>query len=163
MDLDGILHGHGPGAQWFATATVGTVVEAVGPRGKIELVDCDWHLFVGDESGLPAFAELAAAIPAGSRARAIVEVTGPEDEIELPATCTTWVHRGRHAPGTAELLGAAIGTAELPPGRGQAYLLGESRSVVVLRAALAERGLVGPQVLLKGYWNSGPGRANATS
>jgi NADPH-dependent ferric siderophore reductase len=162
VDLDGILHGHGPGARWFATATVGTVVEAVGPRGKIELADCDWHLFVGDESGLPAFAELAATLPAGSVARAIVEVTAADDEIELAATSTTWVHRGDHAPGTPQLLVAAIAAAQLPTGRGQAYLLGESRSVVVLRAALGQRGLIGAQVFLKGYWNGGPGRANAT-
>jgi NADPH-dependent ferric siderophore reductase len=162
LDLDGILHGHGPGAQWFASAREGDVVDVVGPRGKIEIEEgADWHYFVGDESGLPAFAELVAGLPAGAVARVLVEVTSAADEYPIKSVAdvqTTWIHRGSGPAGTTDLLAAAIRAAELPDGVGQAYLLGESRSAVVLRGVLGERGLVGQQVFLKGYWNSAPMR-----
>ncbi|MCW2527755.1 MAG: putative siderophore-interacting protein, partial [Pseudonocardiales bacterium] len=149
-------------AQWFASASEGDVVDVVGPRGKIEIeTGADWHYFVGDESGLPAFAELIAGLPAGAVARALIEVTSAADELALESDAdvqTTWIHRGSSPAGKSELLATAIGAAELPTGVGQAYLLGESRSVVVLRGGLGERGLLGPQVFLKGYWNSAPMR-----
>ena len=34
VDLDGILHGHGPGARWFAEAGPGTVIDGVGPAAR---------------------------------------------------------------------------------------------------------------------------------
>ncbi len=154
VDLDAILHGHGPGARWFAEAVAGTRVTVVGPRGKMAVTRADWHLFLGDESALPAFAELSAALPAGARTVAVVEVDGAEDELELPGD-VHWVHRGAVAPGGHRLLADALAAVELPPGAGQAFLLGESRAVVALRPLLHERGLVGPQVTLKGYWNVG--------
>ena len=157
IDLDGILHGHGPGARWFAGARIDDEVDVVGPRGKIELAAADWHLFVGDESGLPAFAELLAVLPDEATALALIEIPDATEEVALPGGPSTrirWVHRDGRPAGGSELLGAAIEAADLPAGVGQAYLLGESRSVVVLRRVLGGRGLVGAQVFLKGYWNT---------
>src|SRR5438046_9993940 len=83
IDFDGILHGHdGPGAAWFERAHVGDAVEVVGPRGKLVVhPSADWHLFAGDESGLPAFAELIRGLPAGS-AVTVVEVADGAEEID---------------------------------------------------------------------------------
>ena len=155
--LDGVLHGAGPGAAWFAGAAVGDEVDVFGPRGKIVPADTDWHLFVGDESGLPAFQELAAALPDSARAVLVVEVADAGEEQPVPAragTAVTWIHRDGRPGGGSDLLSAALVDVRLPDGPGQAYLLGESRSVVALRPALAARGLSGSAVFLKGYWNA---------
>ena len=58
LDIDALVHPHGPGGQWAGTVEVGDSVELFGPRGHLELRPAAWHLFVGDEAGLPAIAAL---------------------------------------------------------------------------------------------------------
>jgi NADPH-dependent ferric siderophore reductase len=160
MDVDALLHGHGgPGAQWAATAAAGDHVQFFGPRGKLELRDADWHLFVGDESALPAFAALIEALPPTQRAIALVEVGDASGEIGVErdrgGLAVRWLHRGDVPPGTPDLLAAAIDELQTPPGTGRAYLLGESRAVVSLRTHLAAHGIGVGETYLKGYWNVG--------
>ena len=160
IDVDALLHGHGgPGARWAATANAGDPVQFFGPRGKLELRDADWHLFVGDESALPAFAALIEALPPTQRAVALVEVGDASDEIGVErdrgGLAIRWLHRGEVPPGTPNLLAAAIDELQTPPGTGRAYLLGESRAVVSLRSHLAAHGIGVGQTYLKGYWNVG--------
>ncbi|PZS31814.1 MAG: siderophore-interacting protein [Pseudonocardiales bacterium] len=156
FDLDVLLHGHGPGATWGATAVRGDTVEFQGPRGKLELSCADWHLLAGDESALPAIAAVCEALPATEAAIAFVEVGDGSDELPLPAaTQVHWVHRDGADIGTPALLGAAIAAPPIPPGRGHAYLMGETRSMVALRALLEARGVAHEAIFVKGYWNIG--------
>jgi NADPH-dependent ferric siderophore reductase len=169
LTLDVVRHGEGPGERWVAAARPGDRIEGVGPRGKIFLVPAaDWHLFVGDESALPAFFAMAGALPASARALLILEVPGPGDEQELVTAASagvTWLHRdgpGQQArqAGDPAALVAAVAAAVLPSGHGHAYLAGEAAVVLALRAALAGLGLAPEQVSPKAYW--GRGRANAS-
>ena len=153
LDLDVLLHGDGPGSRWGAAAAPGDEVEFQGPRGKLELRPAPWHLLAGDESALPAIAAIVAALPPEQPAHAFVEVTDAADE--LPAVPVTWLHRGDGPPGTADVLGPALSTFPLPPGDGRAYLLGETRAMVVLRALLEGRGVAHESIFVKGYWNLG--------
>jgi len=160
IDVDALMHGHGgPGAQWAATAVAGDHVQFFGPRGKLELRDADWHLFVGDESALPAFAALIEALPPTQLAIALVEVGDASDEIGVERAhgelAIRWLHRRDVPPGTPELLAAAIDELQTPPGTGRAYLLGESRAVVSLRSHLAVHRIGVGETYLKGYWNVG--------
>lgn len=162
--VDGILHGHGPGARWFAEVHPGATIEAVGPRAGVEPADADWHLLVGDESALPAFAEVLGVLPPGVPAVALVEVTGADDEVAVPSRAALdlrWIHRRTEAPGGVRLLAGAVSalSGSVPAGRGHAYLLGESRAVVALRPGVAELGLDPDAVYVKGYWNAVPLRA----
>ena len=158
FDVDALRHGTAPGAGWAATAKPGDDVQFFGPRGKLELRAAAWHLFVGDESALPAIAELATAVR--TPAYALIEVGGPDDELPVAAE-VRWLHRdttrsgGATPPGTAELLAAALDAYSPPPGDGHAYLLGESRVVAALRPGLHALGLGNEQLYVKGYWNVG--------
>jgi NADPH-dependent ferric siderophore reductase len=154
IDLDVLLHGHGPGSAWAAAARPGDEVQLQGPRGKLQLTAADWHLLIGDESALPAIAAISAALPAGEAAQAIIEVAGADDELPLAAD-VRWVHRGERPAGHAELLEGALADHPLPPGRGHGYLLGETRAMVALRARLEARGLPHEAIFVKGYWNLG--------
>jgi NADPH-dependent ferric siderophore reductase len=153
LDLDVVLHGAGPGAGWGATAAEGDEVEFHGPRGKLELRPAAAHLLIGDESALPAFAAIRAALPDHEPATAVVEVTDATDELPIAAP-TTWVHRGARPPGGAELLLAALAQHPVDP-HARAYLLGETRAMVALRAHLEERGVEHDAIFVKGYWNLG--------
>jgi NADPH-dependent ferric siderophore reductase len=163
IDLDVHLHGVGPGATWGATAAAGDPVEFQGPRGKLSIRPAAWHLLCGDESALPAIAAIAESLPAGEPAIAIVEITDAEDELPVNAQ-TQWVHRGERRPGDPELLAAAASELALPPGAGAAYLMGETRSMVAVRAVLEARGLDHDAIFVKGYWNIGrPDRISGQS
>jgi NADPH-dependent ferric siderophore reductase len=152
LDLDVLLHGDWPGSTWGATAAPGDQVRFQGPRGKLELTSAEWHLLVGDESALPAIAAICEALPPTEPALAVIEVQDGSDELPVPAG-VQWLHRGDRPPGTPDLLLPAVESVALPAGRGHGYLMGETRSMVALRAVLEERGLAHESIFVKGYWN----------
>jgi len=162
LTIDVVRHADGPGERWVAAARPGDKIEGIGPRGKIFLnPDADWHLFIGDDSALPAYLAMAGAVPAGARALVILEVPGPDAEQDAPAGAeVAWLHRDGRPAGDPAALVEAAGTVALPPGRGHAYLAGEATVVLRLREALAARGLAAEQISPKAYW--GRGRANAS-
>jgi NADPH-dependent ferric siderophore reductase len=152
--LDGVMHGHGPGASWFVTAQPGVEIDVIGPRGKIELAaSADTHLFIGDESGLPAVAELLASLPNDARATAVIEIASAAEEQLIENADIRWVHRNGQPPGRPELLTAALALLDPIGAPVQAYVLGESRTVVALTPALAALGVSRAQTFVKGYWN----------
>jgi NADPH-dependent ferric siderophore reductase len=153
LDLDVLLHGTGPGAQWGGAAQPGDAVEFQGPRGKLELRSGTWHLLVGDESALPAIAAICEALGGREPAVAVIEVQDRTDELPVPAD-VRWVHRGETPAGGAELLTAALDGLKPPPGA-HGYLMGETRAMVALRAVLEDRGIEHDAIFVKGYWNLG--------
>jgi NADPH-dependent ferric siderophore reductase len=153
LDLDVLLHGEGPGARWGGAAQPGDEVEFQGPRGKLELRTASWHLLVGDESALPAIAAICEALGGREPAVAVIEVQDAADELPVPAD-VRWVHRGDAAAGGAELLSAALDGLNAPLGA-HAYLMGETRAMVALRALLEQRGIEHDAIFVKGYWNLG--------
>ena len=164
LTLDVVRHAGGPGERWVAAARPGDRIEGIGPRGKIFLAEAaDWHLFIGDDSALPAYLAMAGALPAGARALVILEVPGPGSEQDLATAAdaeVTWLHRDGGPAGDPAALVAAAAAVTLPPGRGHAYLAGEATVVLRLRETLAARGLAPEQISPKAYW--GRGRANAS-
>ena len=154
IDLDVLVHGHGPGSAWGATVTSGSEVEFAGPRGKLDLTPAAWHLLAGDESALPAIAAICEALPSGEPAIAVIEVTDAADEVALPAD-VQWVHRGAIAPGSADLLAQALHRLDLPAGAGHGYLMGETRAMVTLRGVVETIGIAHEAIFVKGYWNLG--------
>jgi NADPH-dependent ferric siderophore reductase len=164
LTLDIVLHGDGPGERWVRSARPGDRIEGIGPRGKITTsATADWHLFIGDESALPATFAMTQALPADSSATLVLEVPEDSDEQDLPAAASTrisWLHRLGGPAGDPSALAAEAAEVEFPAGRGHAYLFGEATVVSRLREILAERGLGQDQVSPKAYW--GRGRANAS-
>src|SRR5450755_1332223 len=96
LDLDIVMHGYGPGAAWAASVAVGDDVEVFGPRGKVRLADAGWQLFAGDESAIPAIAEMIAALPPGTAGTALIEVADADDEQPIVGPeqlGVRWLHR----------------------------------------------------------------------
>src|SRR5215469_18039 len=64
LTIDVVRHGDGPGEQWVRSARPGDRIEGIGPRGKITTsLDADWHLFLGDESAMPAVLTMTESLP----------------------------------------------------------------------------------------------------
>jgi NADPH-dependent ferric siderophore reductase len=164
LTMDIVLHGDGPGERWVRSAQPGDKIEGIGPRGKITTsATADWHLFLADESALPAAFAMTEALTDGSLATLVIEIPEEDDEQELSSAATTrisWLHRLGAPAGEPERLAAEAREVEFPVGRGHAYLLGEAKVVLRLREILAERGLSEDQMSPKAYW--GRGRANAS-
>jgi NADPH-dependent ferric siderophore reductase len=162
LTLDVVLHGDGPGERWVRSAQPGDRIEGIAPRGKITTSPAaEWHLFMGDEAALPAIFAMTESLPGDSVATVVIEVPDAEDEQELSAparTRVTWLHRLSGAAGEPAALASEAAEVELPPGAGQAYLLGEAKVVLALREVLAGRGIRPDQMSPKAYW--GRGRAN---
>jgi len=161
--IDVVLHGDGPGERWVRSARPGDRIEGIGPRGKI-FPDpaADWHLFMGDESALPAILAMTESLPGDSDATLVLEIPEAADEQEVLAAARTrvsWLHRLGGPAGDPAALAAEAAEVELPPGNGHAYLLGEARVVLAMREVLQGRGLPPEQMSPKAYW--GRGRANA--
>jgi NADPH-dependent ferric siderophore reductase len=155
LDIDLFLHDYGgPGSNWAHQAHPGSTAEFIGPKGKLELRPADWHLFVGDEASLPAIADLTEALGGDQISIALLEVTDEADQLPLVATDVRWLHRRTEPPGTPQFLTGALRDLHPPQGVGQAYLFGESRTMVALRPLVAELGVTTERVFVKGYWNS---------
>ena len=160
VDLDISRHSDGPGARWATEVAPGDEVDAIGPRGKVVLDgDADWHLFIGDETFVPAVAAMVEAVPGGRPALAVIEVDGSIEEQPLSADPCVWVHRGDGPLGDPALLTGAASAIDLPPGRGHAYVAGEKQVVAEVKAVLLGRGMTAEQVSAKSYWRLGVANA----
>jgi NADPH-dependent ferric siderophore reductase len=163
LDVDLLLHPHGPGGRWASTVAVGDELMFFGPRGHLELRSAGWHLFIADEAGLPAVASILESLPAGERAVVLAEVGDGSDRVPLvrPAAETDlrWLIRAGRPPGTVTLFERELDGLHAAAPAGRAYLLGESRAMVALRPHIVALGIPGDHSYVKGYWNLGRGAA----
>lgn len=152
LDLDFVLHDEaGPASDWAKRAEVGDMLILVGPSPAYQPdPTADWYLLAGDETALPAIANILDALPDAAVTRVFVEVADAEEEQPLPAA-VTWAHRA-----AGESLTAAVAAADLPTGRVEAWLAGERSAMVTLRAHLLdERGFDRRGVRPTTYWRRG--------
>jgi NADPH-dependent ferric siderophore reductase len=159
LDVDFVLHGDSPATRWARAAKPGDVLDIMGPRGRIVVDhDAEWHLFSGDETCIPAIAGMIESLAPNTRAFAFIEIGGQAERqaIETAADLTLeWLDRGGAHPGPNRLLIDRLAAFELPPGRGQAYVIGETSNVRAQRQALIGRGFPREAIAAEGYWRPG--------
>lgn len=164
--IDFVVHasgadgGAGVAGPWAAGARPGDVIHLRGPNGGyVPDPAADWLLLVGDEAGLPAIATALESLPAGVRAVALVEVDGPDDELEIQTLGDVeirWLHRGDAPAGTTSLLDDTVRALEWPAGRVQAFVHGESALLKSVRPhLLGERGVARADISVSAYWRRG--------
>ena len=97
LAIEFVIHDAGPATRWAEQAKPGQTLQIGGPRGSFVIpTDFDWHLLIGDDTGLPAIARRLEELPAGTRAVALIEVDGPEDHVAIDSVADVtvqWVHR----------------------------------------------------------------------
>jgi NADPH-dependent ferric siderophore reductase len=157
IDLDVVLHEPGgAGSRWAERAQLGSPVEFIGPCGKLELHPADWHLFVGDETSLPAISALCEALSEHEAATAVVQVTSDDDQMHIVCDDVRWVIQDEAPADGVDLLRAAVDDFALTTSNGRAYLLGELQAVRILCDGLAARGLERDRIFAKSYWRARP-------
>lgn len=167
--IDFVVHGeHGVAGPWALKAQPGQPVYLMGPSGAYAPdPSADWHLLAGDESALPAIAASLETLPAGAVARVFVEVSGPDDEIELRTAADLdvyWIYRGGRADlvledraGDHAPLIAAVKEARWLSGQVQVFIHGEAQAVMHnLRPYIRkQRGVDAKWASISGYWRRG--------
>lgn len=143
-----------------ASAAPGDDLTLLGPGGAYApRADAEWHLLVGDDSAVPAIAAALEAMPAGAPVRAVVEVGGPDDELELTTRGDldlTWLHRDNPGYRVDGTLVDAVRSLAFRPGRVQVFAHGELAAMRELRPhLLRERGVDIELLSLSGYWRRG--------
>lgn len=157
--IDFVVHGDkGIAAPWAAHAEPGDILTLSGAGGGYRPdPDCDWHLFAGDESALPAICSALEALPADARGVAYLETSDPGEYLDATppgGVEINWLHRPE--PGTQpQLLADAILAGPWLPGRADVFAHGERESMKAIRAALKTRRGEDDQVSLSGYWAYG--------
>ncbi|MGK5682600.1 siderophore-interacting protein [Actinoplanes sp. URMC 104] len=150
LDIDFVLHEHGPGGSWAARAEPGDKVGILGPRGSTLVpYTFDWYLLGADETALPALAAWLERLPAGVRTMAYVEVADAAEEQQLAAE-VRWLHRDR-----GETLASVLSTVELPPGDGYVWVAGEATGLKPIRRHIRARGHNRDWAEIDGYWKRG--------
>lgn len=157
--IDVALHGSA-GASRLHESVPGDVVEAIGPRGKVHLVDdAEVHVFLGDLSYLPAAYAMAEAVQAPATAVVVLAVAPGTDRLPLTAAAcpqgSLWVDSASDDAATGRALLDASGLAEPQVGH-VAYAGGEMTMVSTIRSALTrDHGWDRESVLPKPYWRRG--------
>jgi NADPH-dependent ferric siderophore reductase len=124
VDVDFVLHGAtGPASAWAESAAIGDEVVLIGPNARFPgpTGGYEWHppvdasclLVAGDETAVPAICAIVESLPAGQRARVLLEVpeAGDVQELVTPAGVeVTWLPRstGAGAAPRGALLTAAV-------------------------------------------------------
>ena len=159
VDIDFVLHGDGASAKWLDRVRIGDRLIAMGPRGHVTLAQgVDLHLFLGDETCIPAIAAMAARLKPTARAVALIEVKDEADEqpIASPADLTLgWLYRRAAPAGSVHLLHKAVEGLSLDPMSTHAYVIGETSQVRAVRHHLIDRGLPKTRISAEGYWRPG--------
>ena len=162
IDIDFVLHEvYGFGSEWAERAEPGMIVAMWGPRvGYNPHDDVEWQLLVGDETAVPAIGAILEALPAGAKARAIVEVADASDEVDFPTAAeveTTWLHRAEGERGKPDLLMDAVRALPFPEGPIYVWGAGEIGFTTQFgRYLRRERGLKTPSISAIGYWRIEP-------
>jgi NADPH-dependent ferric siderophore reductase len=160
LDVEFVLHGDGPAANWAASVRAGSTLLIGGPRGSALVPPrVDGYLLVADETGLPAVARWLESLPTASPVTAILEVADADQEIALPTAASlslTWVHRNGRAPGADSLLLAALERHPRPSGDFFAWVACESAQSRAIRKFLEDvYRLDADSLRTAGYWKRG--------
>lgn len=158
LDVEVVLHGHGPLSTWAEAAKPGDRA-AVSGTGRGYEIDTAARSFLlaGDESALPAIGVLLEALPAEARVQVLVEVRHLAARLELPAhpgaTVQWYPLETGSRPGDSVV--AAVCGAQLDTDV-RVWAAGEAAAVQRIRRHLfSEREMPRSRAVVRGYWKHG--------
>lgn len=164
LDIDFVLHSHGPAGRWATRARVGDRLAMLGPAPGYAIdADAAWFLLIGDDTALPAFETILEELPATARALLLVEVSDMGEARPLRSAADIdirWLPRGDDPRRAGEALLAALrDTSALLQGLGsnpgRVYVGCEARAMRQLRHRLLDAGIDRTRLVTRGYWQLG--------
>lgn len=153
LDLDFVVHGHGPAGNWARDAQPGAVLHLAGPKiSTLPPVGAPWWLLAGDETALPAIGRFVQTHDDPAALHVFALVDGPDEEqADLPGV--RWVHRRPGEP-DGSVLAEAVAAHAPRDAQGWMWIAGEAAIVRDLRAVSKELGIAKPMLDASGYWRS---------
>lgn len=155
IDVDVVLHASGPGTTWARTVEPGDRVGLDHARSWYRPdPSSEWHLLVGDLSGLPALARIISGHATGTPATAVVEVADRGDLDYLPThpdvdvVATIGTGNGQARSRLAEL----VRNLPAPAARGYCWFAGEAAESRAVRKHVRRLGWTIEQYDITGYW-----------
>lgn len=158
LSVDVVLHATGVASDWAANVTPGSPCAVSGPGRGYEVDPTAAHfVLVGDETALPAIAQLLESIPPHATIRVDVEVAAPDGRIALPAhpgATVAWHDLTDPGdPGAAMV--AAVRALDLGDDA-HVWVAGEAASVQRIRRYLFDDvGVSRSRATVRGYWKRG--------
>lgn len=155
LDLDFVLHGAGPAAQWATAAVPGSELWLVGPKSSVILPErLDWLWLIGDETALPAIGRFLDERPSNAAVRLTLLVPSKASEQNLHLGPDDEVHWLYGSATDRQLLETFVREQDIPSGEGYFWAAGESRTLLPLRRfARTTLGLPASQINITGYWH----------
>lgn len=159
LTIDFVVHGdEGIAAPWAGSCEPGDQVSLSGAGGAYRPdLTADAHVFLGDESALPAINAALEALPATAAGVAFLEVSDVSGALDAPVPDrveVVWLKRDD--PGSRpELLARSLLGHPWPAGRVDVFAHGERESMKAVRRALAGLRSETDQVSISGYWAYG--------
>lgn len=154
LDIDFVVHGHGPASRWAERVQLGDRVAVGIPRASYRVEpEAAALVLAGDESALPAIATILESRPAGLPTTVLVECHDHADEITLAdGVAVQWLHRDGAPAGTR--LEQALAGVELPAGAA-VWVATEAHAVRRIRDLLLQtHGLPRESLVTRGYWRT---------
>jgi NADPH-dependent ferric siderophore reductase len=160
LELWVVVHAGGIASDWVANASIGGEAAVSGP-GRGYGIDADAPSFLvgGDESAIPAIAQLLVALPDPTPVDVHIEVARPDARLALPEHPSATISWHDLAPGgrSGDALFAAVQAADIDPGA-RVWVAGEAAAVQRIRKHLFEdRAFPRNQTTVRGYWKHGRG------
>ena len=160
LDVEVVIHSHGPASDWAAVASSGIPVAVSGP-GRGYAVDAEASHFViaGDESAIPAVRQVLDALPLHASALVFIEVSRPDARTHISdrvAAPITWLDLDDDAPPGSQLVAAMQDTPLHADMR--IWAAGEAASMHRIRRYCFEAvGIPRTHCTIRGYWKHGRG------
>jgi len=156
IDLGIVIHGTGAASEWARSVSIGAPAAISGP-GRGYTVDPDARAFVlaGDETAIPAIAQLLETLPGAATTQVHIEIASSEAQFDLPTGAHAEVrwHEQAGTPGAA--MAAAIEASDIDDDA-RVWVAGEAASVQRVRRHLFdERGIPRAKTTVRGYWKHG--------
>lgn len=158
LAIDLVIHGdEGVAAPWAVNCKEGDLIQFMGPGGKWEPdTESDFHLFVGDESALPAIAAGLERLPEDAEGAAVIEVSEHGLDVAHPeGVSVQWLVRGHDAYDPAALAAKVRGLGLADKGAVSVFAHGERDAMKQLRAVFNELEIPRERLSLSGYWAYG--------
>ncbi len=153
LDIDMVLHSAGAASAWIQQAESGDVAAVSGPaRGYVIDPEVSLHLLAGDESAIPAMAQLLEVLPADTPVRVHVAAEAGFGRVPLPEHPAATVVWHEVAEDRGEVLAAAL-RAEEAVSAAAIWCAGQAAAMQQVRNLLfKEIEIPRSQAVVRGYW-----------
>lgn len=159
LQIDFALHGAGLGSNWAEKAKVGDKLCVGGPRAsRIVPYEFDGYVLIGDECSIPSVRRRLAELPAGAKAKVLLEVESKSDKQAFTTKAQVhvqWVFRNGRKPTEPAVMLAEVRAMDFPAGDCFAWVsMEKSTAMAVKQELIDEHGQPEEWIKATGYWKA---------